>query len=168
MVRPMGALGLILQLVGTCIAAGALALEWFSESELSPTVMRPQPRRRDNPWRRSLNAKMAHDPRFRETSMAGPPYRSIAPSSPGADPEVLAFAEFMVERLVEREKLLARDWEEQFELDVQTRTELVRLFNEQSHLLRESRDRTRRRVTAEMFGLVLVAVGTLLGSLYAR
>ena len=64
-----------------------------------------------------------------------------------------------------REQLLAADWRRQATLDAETRAELARLFAEQSRLLVEQQQRTRKRVLAELAGLAVVAIGTVVGTL---
>lgn len=86
-----------------------------------------------------------------------------APTSPrGSDPDLLAFGEYVVEWLTKRESLLADDWDRQLVVDDEMRRSLVHLFNEQSRLLADQERALKKRVRAELTGIFLVLLGTLI------
>ena len=49
---------LVLQLVGTAIAIGALLVEWDDHSELTPQKLSKPPKRLGNPWEADLRLKL--------------------------------------------------------------------------------------------------------------
>ena len=67
---------------------------------------------------------------------------------------------------MERETLLAKDWQRQADIDKALAQGLTRLFNDQARLLTEQQNRTRERVKWEMLGLVIALAGTVLSSIF--
>lgn len=157
-------LGLALQIVGTLIAAIALGLEFRAGPGLQPLRMTEPRRDRRNPWRQDLNLK---NPRRvtktdRQEWASGSMFHG---AFAGSDPDLLEFVEFVGSWLKKREGLLGQDWETNAARDAETRSAIVSLFHEQSRLLVDQHNRTRKRVLWEMVGLALVLLGTTLSGL---
>ncbi len=154
-------LGVALQVLGTIIAGVALVLEWRSESRIMARELKDDRERRVNPWKVTLRARYRAPRSSDRTSHQ----RQRFGYSP--DPDAQAVTKFVRDHLAEREALLAADWKSHAAADQAMRDDPVHLFNEQARVLAEQQSRIRRRVMWEMFGLLLVVVGTTISSLAA-
>lgn len=142
-------IGLGLQLIGTVVTAVALLLDVLDKPDLEPPTRSQRWPERQNPWGVPASRVIdgaGYDRWLESMRRAGGSMRNV--QGPGAAIE----EGFEIYR-----KAAGEDWRRQVAVDEQIMAEQLRLF-------RDQHERTRRRVTVEFVGLLVVAVGTIVSS----
>jgi hypothetical protein len=88
----------------------------------------------------------------------------IGPRNRGTHPDTLALAGWVAGVIQEYLERAAGDWRRQQELETDLRRADEELRQEQADQAFRQHEATRRRVVIEMIGLVIVAVGTIVGT----
>lgn len=156
----MAVIGLVVQVLGILVAMAALLFELFDRSDrhLGVTTEGSGMVPRENPWAREASARLriagaSEQKRFGEHSVAG-----------RMDPQSAYLAVWVEETLYQYLDWAAEDWERQRTVEEDLRRADLRALDLHATDLRHRTRRTRQRVVIEMFGLLVVLVGTMLGS----